>query len=191
MKILKEKEKGIILVGMPFSGKSTLGAHLADCLGWSFEDSDASLCTRVGNNVCVDTLFARWGESYFRRMEREWVRGLGCCATPRVLATGGGLPCDEMVLRSLLSWGVVVWLDTPLFLLARRCYRATHQDDMVTEVRPLLCGVQSEKETRAHLEVLYARRRAFYAQASLRIVPDAEGHFPVEEVLRQLALRVK
>jgi shikimate kinase len=73
------------------SGKSTVGALLARRLGWEFVDVDAAIEAREGCTVAA--IFADHGESRFRALEADALRGLG--ARRRVvIATGGGAPAQ-------------------------------------------------------------------------------------------------
>lgn len=81
--------KNIVLIGMPGSGKSTLGKALAELTGRTFVDTDAMVVARTGRSI--PTIFAEDGEKCFRQIERDCVaevtkeHGL-------IIATGGGAP---------------------------------------------------------------------------------------------------
>jgi shikimate kinase len=100
---------GIVLVGYRATGKSTVGALLADRLGWAFEDADEALERRIGRPIA--SLFAEQGEGAFRDLEQQILSEL--TADPRarlVLATGGGAvlrPANREAIRRL---GFVAWL---------------------------------------------------------------------------------
>ena len=65
----------IVLIGMPGSGKSTAGRQLARRLSVPFFDSDAVLEARMG--IPIREFFAQQGETAFRDLEAEVIRGEG------------------------------------------------------------------------------------------------------------------
>ncbi|MEP2025618.1 shikimate kinase, partial [Reichenbachiella sp.] len=81
----------IFLIGMPGSGKSTLGKELAEKLGRNFFDLDAEI-ERMAGWVIPD-IFAQVGEDYFRELENSVLLMLIRLNEPAVIATGGGAPC--------------------------------------------------------------------------------------------------
>lgn len=107
----------IALVGMPGSGKSTVGRQLARRLGVSFSDSDLLIEQRLG--CPIRDFFAREGEEAFRGVEESVLQDLTARATG-VLATGGGTvlrPGNRVRLRSAAR--VVYLQSTPEELLRR------------------------------------------------------------------------
>ena len=96
----------VVLVGMPGSGKSTVGPIVAERLGVAFRDTDDDIGRRTG--VPVADAFLDLGEQAFRELERDVV--LVSLAEHRgVLALGGGAVLDERV-RAVLAPLPVVWL---------------------------------------------------------------------------------
>src|SRR3989304_9537525 len=82
----------VFLVGLSGSGKSTVAKIAARRLGWRWRDTDAMVRRRTGMDIA--RVFERFGESEFRRMERDCL--LKTLEERRVIvATGGGLPLDE------------------------------------------------------------------------------------------------
>ena len=94
------KRGHIYLVGMPGSGKTSLGRSLAQALSIPFADMDDRIEALAG--MPITRIFAERGEREFRRMESE---ALAACAAepPQVIATGGGA-----VLLGLLSLSLEV-----------------------------------------------------------------------------------
>ncbi|NOJ99684.1 AAA family ATPase, partial [Corallococcus coralloides] len=78
----------VVLIGLPGSGKSTVGRQLARRLGLPFTDSDHVIEQRIGGSI--RGFFDREGEAAFRDLEEDVIRQLTEDAAPRVLATGGG-----------------------------------------------------------------------------------------------------
>jgi shikimate kinase len=137
----------LFLIGMPGSGKSTVGRALARDAAWPFVDLDREIEARSG--VPVATIFELEGESGFRKREAqlldEFSRKQGV-----VLATGGGAVLAPENRERLRSRGLVVYLRSTIDELARR----TAND----RSRPLLQGL----DLRARLEQLLRERQALY-----------------------------
>src|SRR5688572_25579306 len=90
----------VALVGMPGSGKTTIGALLAERLGLNFRDSDAEIEAETGQTI--PDLFASHAEAHFRTQERATIdRLLG--PAPLILATGGGAMTDASTRQILLA----------------------------------------------------------------------------------------
>ena len=77
----------LVLVGLPGSGKSTVGRQLARRLGLSFQDSDHVIEQQIG--CSIRDFFARMGEEAFRDLEQAVIDDL-MTLPPCVIATGGG-----------------------------------------------------------------------------------------------------
>ena len=86
-KILQNQMENIVLIGMPGSGKSTVGQLLAEKTGKSFLDADAVIAAKAG--CSIPEIFAKDGEAGFRAMETEVLSELGK-QSGLVIATGGG-----------------------------------------------------------------------------------------------------
>lgn len=110
----------IALVGLPGSGKSTIGQHLARQLGLTFVDVDTQIETYLGGTI--REYFAAHGEPAFRDVESlvltrclEAVPPKGC-----VMATGGGVVLREANRRLLRQHSTVFYLHAAPAALARR-----------------------------------------------------------------------
>ncbi len=108
-KLQKEMEN-IILVGMPGSGKSTVGKVLAQKLNRPFIDVDREIVREIGD---IPTFFAQHGEEAFRRVETEVLSRLGK-ASGFVIATGGGCVTREENYPLLHQNGRIVRIHRPL-----------------------------------------------------------------------------
>lgn len=89
----------LILVGLPGSGKSTVGRQLARKLGLPFSDSDHVIEQRIG--CSIRSFFENEGEAAFRDIEQQVIAEL--CDRDGVIATGGGAvlrPANREVLRA-------------------------------------------------------------------------------------------
>ncbi|RZK61880.1 MAG: shikimate kinase [Hymenobacter sp.] len=154
----------LYLIGLPGSGKTTIGRRLAAHFGWEFRDLDADIVAEAGQTVAE--IFAAEGEDGFRRREAAALRAVAARpGPPLVLATGGGTPCFHDNLLVLTETGFTLWLDVPVPELVRRLLRSP-------ATRPLLAAAEPG-ETPAtalfdRLSRTLAARERFYAQAQLR-----------------------
>jgi shikimate kinase len=117
----------IIFVGLPGSGKTTIGRQLARRLGVPFVDSDHVIEQRLG--CSIREFFAREGEDNFRDVEQQVLDDL-TRTHEGVIATGGGAVLREANRRHLRERGHVLYLRSTPEDVFRRVRRDT--------VRPLL-----------------------------------------------------
>jgi shikimate kinase/3-dehydroquinate synthase len=108
---------GIVLVGMPASGKSTVGRVLARRLGKPFVDIDDLVARRLG--VSVPDFIDSRGERAFRDEEAQAVKEAMAVAGA-VIATGGGTVLDPINRWLLWEHGTVAWLDVTPDRIVRR-----------------------------------------------------------------------
>lgn len=144
----------LILIGLPASGKTTVGCQLARRLDMPFFDCDEAIEAAAG--CSVSDIFACRGEAYFRELEHRTLETL-CRKESCVIATGGGAVLRPENCLLLRRSGTVFWLDRPL------------EDIMSTNFqggRPLLAG------GRDALERLAAQRRALYAACAHHRIPE-------------------
>jgi shikimate kinase / 3-dehydroquinate synthase len=117
MRQMSEVGDGIVLVGLPGSGKSAVGRCLAERLERPFVDLDAEIGRNTGRSPAE--LIRDEGEAAFRALEREAVER--ACAVPgAVIATGGGAPLDPLNRWAFMRHGRRFRLDVPLERLAER-----------------------------------------------------------------------
>ena len=165
----------IVLVGLPGSGKSTVGALVAEKLGRQFLDFDCVIERRHGDTIA--SIFAQFGEPGFRAIERELTAEVVEKQEPSVLAPGGGWITIPEGVALLRPHGVLVYLRaTPATALKRLGAAAA--------ARPLLAGVESPL---AALERLLAEREPLYAGADHAIDTDRLEPWQVAERVVQLA----
>ena len=106
----------VVLVGPPGSGKTTVGAALAELLALPLHDTDAAIEKAQGRSI--SDIFVEDGEPAFRALERAEV-ARAVADEPGVIAVGGGAPVDpgtEQVLRG----ETVVFLDVGIADAAKR-----------------------------------------------------------------------
>jgi shikimate dehydrogenase len=127
--IVKEKQN-IVLIGMPGSGKSTIGKALSERLGRYFIDTDDVITEKHG---IISDIFARKGEEYFRDIETEAVKETAKKGGI-VIATGGGAILRKENVRVLRQNGVIFFLNRPV------------EDIIPTSDRPLSSDIESLKK---------------------------------------------
>jgi len=100
----------VVLIGMPGSGKSTVGVLLAKALGYGFLDVDLVIQQREG--ALLQELLDTRGVEAFLDAEEAAVRSVACGRC--VVAPGGSAVCREKAALHLKSLGPVVYLRVPL-----------------------------------------------------------------------------
>ena len=99
----------IYLIGLPGSGKSTLGLLLAKEVGWRFLDLDDGLQRKTG--LSIPDLFKTHGEDAFRDMERDYLLSQASEEGDWVIATGGGVVLRDINRATMRSTGIVIFID--------------------------------------------------------------------------------
>ena len=110
---------GIVLVGMPGSGKTTVGRLVADRLGRPFLDTDELVEKETGRSPAQ--LIEEQGEPAFRAVERDAVLK-ACAVEGAVVAAGGGAVLDPLNRWAFKEHGLRVRLDAPVDVLAARLW---------------------------------------------------------------------
>lgn len=108
---LRGELENIVLIGMPGSGKSTIGRLLAKATGLELVDTDAMVEEKVG--ISIPEIFARDGEEAFRTLESACVREAGS-RSGCVIATGGGVVTRAENRDPLRQNGRLVFLERAL-----------------------------------------------------------------------------
>ena len=146
---LRFAKRSIVLTGMPGSGKSTVGALLAERLRRPLLDTDAEIVRSAGTSIAE--IFATRGEAYFRDLESAAIRTLSAQGGA-IVATGGGAVLRRENVDALKQNGVLVFLDRP-------------PDALVpTADRPLADDAEKLRE-------LYKERYPIYTAAADLCVP--------------------
>jgi shikimate kinase len=174
---LQMKNQRIYLVGMPASGKSTLGKALARTLGYQFTDLDELLVKQEGMSIA--DIFQQQGEEYFRLREHQVLQQTDWEKT--VMATGGGTPCFHNNMHWIRQHGFSIFLDVPPEVLARRSMQQKG-------LRPLL-GQLTGQDLVLELERKRVERLPFYQQANLTVtLADAPLTACLMAIRRELGL---
>lgn len=106
----------IVLIGMPGSGKSTVGVLLAKAIGYSFVDTDLIISRKAGKPL--QKILDEDGLNGFLRLEEKVGAELVCDHT--VVATGGSMVMSDTAMQNLKKGGKVVFIDVPLDEIKRR-----------------------------------------------------------------------
>ncbi len=146
----------VYLVGMPGSGKSTVGPVLADRLGVPFVELDARIEDTTGKSV--PRIFADEGEARFRELEAAALIQ-AATADPSVVSCGGGVVLEPANRVTLRATGFVVFLSVPVDVLRARVIPAAD--------RPLI-------HEQRDLDRLFAEREPLYREFAAHVV-DASG----------------
>jgi len=161
----------LVLIGYRATGKTSVGARLAEVLQRPFVDLDQVLVREAGRSVA--DIVAQGGWTEFRRMEKELVaryrdvRGL-------VLATGGGVVLDLNNVAALRENGILIWLTADPAAIQARLF----QDQPRDANRPSLTGGDTIREVAA-----LAEERAPLYQAAAQISIDTT-HRSVAQVVK-------
>lgn len=155
MTLKLKRTPGLYLVGFMGTGKSAIGAALAEELGWRFVDVDAEI--EREEQTSISSIFQDRGERAFRDLETAMI---GKCVkaveagSPTILALGGGAFVQPRNWELLENNGVTVWIDCPLDVV-----RCRLDGD---ETRPLARDPEAFSK-------LFEDRRPLYSRADYRI----------------------
>ena len=144
--------RNIVLIGMPASGKSTIGKLLAQKINCEYYDVDIYLEKK--ENVKISTLFSEKGEEYFRNLETKYLKGLSE-KNGIIISTGGGVVKREENMKILKEKGIIVFLNRKLEDIAKENH----------EARPLLQNIDN-------IYKLYEERIELYNRYSDIIVEN-------------------
>jgi shikimate kinase len=145
----------LVLVGLPGSGKTTVGAMVAQRLGRTFLDFDAEIERREG--MPIGQIFGERGEAAFRELERkltEEVKEFG----NMVLAPGGGWAASPDVVALIRPPAAMVYLRVRPETALKRLAGAAGGRPLLNRPDPL-----------AELQKLFEERRAHYQAADLEV----------------------
>lgn len=158
---------------MPGSGKTAIGKKLANKLQYSFLDTDRLIETKL--NATIDEIFRTQGELFFRQAEQKLLKEYPF-PMKSVIATGGGMPCEEENSALLKSLGTVVYLKQSPQVL---CQRLLHSPNK----RPALQGKNEEEILRYLVETLL-KRQPFYEMADIVVTGSKDGITTLAQILQ-------
>lgn len=151
----------IFIIGLPGSGKSTLGEKMASLFNHSYFDLDVLIEEQEG--MSIPSIFSKAGEAYFREAETRCLVSFIKHNNDYILSTGGGTPCHYENLELMKGTGEVIFLNTPLDLIAKRLEKDTTD-------RPLV----KKADTYLYLKDLFDKRERYYLNAHQVANDEAE-----------------
>ncbi|WP_040211886.1 shikimate kinase [Clostridium polynesiense] len=166
--------KNIILIGMPGSGKSSVGKILAQEFNMKFLDTDERI--EVESGLTINQIFRTYGETFFREKEREWILK-NYNMKNAVISTGGGMPIYLNNMDILDKIGITVFINTDLKVLNKRLYNDLE--------RPLIRKAEDKHKT---IENLYSIRKECYLKSAINLSVKEER---IEEIVNIIKERVK
>ncbi|WP_053978386.1 shikimate kinase [Mangrovimonas xylaniphaga] len=170
--------KKIFLIGYMGSGKTSIGAKLAEILNCKFLDLDAFIEER--EEMSVKMLFKLKGEIYFRKAETKYLQEIIDQNEPIIVSLGGGTPCYGNNMERVLSATDIksVYLKATIPTLAERLFTEKEQ-------RPLIAHLNSKELLIEFIGKHLFERSPFYSQSEVTILTDGKSIDEiVEEVLK-------
>ena len=167
----------IFLIGLPGSGKSTIGKSLAIELSVPFIDLDQEIEKEEGRTI--KKIFKEMKEGYFRQCETQALRKR--CESPDsfVMATGGGAPCFFDNMDQINAAGKSIFLDVPASEIARRILNSNISE------RPLF-STDNAESLKDRIEFMRSQRINFYKQAHFTIIGE---RIDIKELVEKLELK--
>ncbi len=166
-------ERHIFLIGMPGSGKSSLGRKVAGNMGLPYVDTDQRIGAIMG--CTIPEIFERYGEQAFRSAETNMLVQL-TREQPGIISTGGGTVMREVNRAIMRNHGFIVLIDRPLEQIL---------SDIKLDRRPLLA-----QKGLPEVERLYHERIAAYRGAADAVLDNSQGYYPgiagLEKLIRAL-----
>lgn len=156
-------KRHLILVGLPGSGKTTVGRLVAARLGLPFADCDALVEKMAG--MTIPQIFTQQGEARFRSLEHQALLAL-CGGERQVIATGGGTVVEEENRKLIRENGFVVFLDRD-----------------IEDIKVCVGNVERPLLQNHSLRELAERRRAWYLACADAVVCGGTA----EELARKIA----
>jgi shikimate kinase len=165
-------KRHIVLVGLPGSGKTSVGRMAAEQLHAGFVDIDAILARREGKPITM--IFAEKGEGAFRDMERKEMES-ALANEPAIIAPGGGWAAQPGAIDAAKARALVIYLRARPETAAQRA--------APEGTRPLLLG----EDPVARMRLLQKEREPFYRVAHAEVDTDRKEVSQVANEVVRLA----
>jgi len=167
------------LLGMPGTGKSSIGKNVAKMLDFNFIDLDKMIEKKSDSSIAE--IWQKFGEDYFRNLESQTLKEISVLQNTLV-SCGGGTPCYFENIKWMNASGTTIYLELPTAILRKRLFEKR-------ESRPMFSQLKTVEELELKLNEVYNARKSFYETAYTRII--LRGTYPndffiVKEKITQL-----
>ncbi len=149
----------LFLIGLPGSGKSTLGRALALELKLKMVDTDTEIVAAEGKTI--EEIFKDSGEDYFRKLEQTILHEISK-NDQQLISTGGGMPCFFNNMEYMQKKGITLFIDVPVENLQQRLIGQRSQK------RPMLEG-KTDEEVLQFLKQKHEERFLYYSRALITV----------------------
>jgi XRE family transcriptional regulator, aerobic/anaerobic benzoate catabolism transcriptional regulator len=174
---LSMRRDRIALIGLRGAGKSTLGAMLAEHLGWEFIELSREIETEAG--VPVDEIFDLWGQAAYRRYERRALDHLLRSRARIVIATAGGLVSEPSTFQRLLESCWTVWL---------KASPREHWDRVIGQGDLRVREGTRDEQALVDMRRILAQRDELYGKADARVITSGKT---IRQALKELIAKVE
>lgn len=164
--IIKKQKENIVLIGMPSSGKSTIGIEIAKLLNKEYIDTDSLIEEKI--NMPISNFLTKENEDEFRDIEEEIIKNVSKLNN-KIISTGGGVIKRNINIKRLKQNAIIVFIDRSLDKL------------LTTSSRPL-------SSNKTDLEKLYHQRYNIYKSLSDIIVDNNDT---LEDTINKIINEVK
>lgn len=144
----------IVLTGFMASGKTEIGKAIAELSKYELVDTDDMIIHKM--NMTINEIFDKYGEEYFRDIEREIIKQTAL-KTNAVISTGGGAVLDKRNIDKLRETGIIFNLDPDFSVIKERLEAAR-------ATRPLI-----KSESIENIEKRFKDRKPFYDNCDYKI----------------------
>jgi len=150
--------KPIYLIGFMGSGKTTLGKKIAKYFNFNFIDLDEYIETKY--NLSISSIFEKYGETYFRTIERDTLKELSEFNNT-IISTGGGTTCYFDNISYMNNNGITIFFDEDIDIIYNRLLNDKNK-------RPLIANL-SNSEIYKYITSTLDLRKKYYNNCKLKI----------------------